>query len=95
MTLITKHIQAIALALAISTGVYGHVEDICIAPPGDSAKSGVYNFYSQAVKLGCDYAQVTDGCVEAVTSDGSQTFGDTSICRCGKASHVKSLASIY
>lgn len=58
-----------------------HVVDVCVAPPGENAGSGVYNFFSDASGLGCDYRNMSAPCVAAVLASSEDTFGEYSICR--------------
>eukprot|EP00128_Syssomonas_multiformis_P010995 Colp12_sorted_trinity150504_noHs@23989 len=71
----------LVVGLALIATVQAHVEEICVAPPGNSTTSGVYNFYSVAAKLGCGYADRSPKCIAAVISGSAETFGDKSICR--------------
>lgn len=75
-----------SLALAGLAGlavapVSAHVEDICINPPGIKPTSGVYNFYTIASRLGCDYGNINASCVAGVVAQSASTFSDTSNCR--------------
>ena len=58
-----------------------HVVDVCVAPPGNTPDSGVYNFFSGAADLGCDYRNMSAECVAAVLEDSDETFAEYSICR--------------
>lgn len=81
-----KAIPAAALStlvLLISPGkpllaADGHVEDICFGPPGSGPTSGIYNLYSAAVKLKCDYGSATAQCVDAAMNG---TFAKVHNCR--------------
>lgn len=89
-----KQSGSIATAIALSVvlpGSMGHVEDICVAPPGNTNTSGVYNFFSVAAKQGCDYAQATPDCISAVLGASDEVFGDASICRCAGAGTASSI----
>jgi len=66
----------------MNDGVKAHVEDICVAPPNaTSIFGGIYNFYTLASRLGCDYRDRRLKCIVGVLATSGKTFGDTSICR--------------
>jgi hypothetical protein len=75
-----RGVAAIALTIGLPSAL-GHVEDICVAPPGDAATSGVYNFFSAALKAGCNYNEATPECIATVLDASQEVFGDSSICR--------------
>jgi len=74
-------LRALTVLLAWLALASAHLEDLCVAPPGSGLTSGVYNFFSIASKLGCDYRDERLGCVAAVMAASGSTFNDTSICR--------------
>jgi hypothetical protein len=61
--------------------VTAHVEDLCVSPPGTTPTSGIYNFYTTASRLGCNYREIGNKCLASVLSESGNTFGDTSKCR--------------
>lgn len=69
------------LALVMTSGE-AHIEDICVAPPGTDPQSGIYNFYTVASRLGCDYLDERLRCIAATMVAQSQSgFAETSVCR--------------
>lgn len=69
------------LLLGLASCASAHVEDICINPPGPKPTDGVYNFYTLASRLGCDYRQAGAPCLAAIVAQSASTFTETSNCR--------------
>ena len=73
----------LALLIALIGDVNGHVEDICVAPPGENCpKCGIYNFYTLASRMGCKYNRNKPKCIISTTAAQAKSgFADSSVCR--------------
>lgn len=56
-SIIVSCLVLLLVALLAASPAVAHVEDICVAKPGTTATSGIYNVYSVATKMGCAYGR--------------------------------------